>query len=198
MRDVYTAPETRSLAVDFVSRWEGFRPTVYRDSVGVETIGYGFTPALPQWDAIMDRAPLKKQVARAILWRVLQGQVLPILAAIDQGGVLSAPHKVVAIASWAYNIGETAARTSTLAARLRNGNEEAVERELLRWVYAGGEVVEGLIHRRDAEKRLMERDERRLPDTPDTSASKIPHAEIAGVPAADLDAILDAHDPLDA
>jgi len=174
----YTSRETQGLALDFIPKWEGFSATVYEDSVGVPTIGYGFTPAVPEYEALADDAPITTERAGDCLWSILSRRVIPFVRALDEEKVLDAPHKVVPIVSWAYNVGKTAAKESTLAVRLRAGKEEAVEQELLRWVYAGGEVVEGLRNRREAERRLMERDERVMPPDVDTEARQVPSAKI--------------------
>lgn len=140
-------------AVDIIKKWEGFRAEPYDDSVGVETVGYGFTPHLQNWERIRSAVPLSEPEADEFLREVVSTEYLP---PIREMSGLTAPHKLAAYTSWAYNVGVPAARDSTLMAFLRSGKEEQAEQELLRWIYAGGKVLEGLVARRKAEKRLAE------------------------------------------
>jgi len=151
------------IATPFVAKWEGFRPSTYNDIVGVETVGYGFTPHLPSrlWASIKGDIPLTEQQGRTYLQRVLGELYLPDVK--DMTG-LTAAHKLAAYTSWAYNVGVPAARDSTLVRRLQEGREDEAEEELMRWVHAGGNVVEGLVARRRSEKHLAEWDERLSPE----------------------------------
>lgn len=63
-----------------------------------------------------------------------------------------------ALVSWAFNIGCGNSGSSTLISRLNGGedpNTVAAE-ELPQWVYGGGEVLPGLVRRRDAEVALFQ------------------------------------------
>jgi lysozyme len=63
-----------------------------------------------------------------------------------------ADHEAAAVLSWGYNVGVSAACTSTLVAKINAGapaKEWCVE--LKRWVYAGGKKLRGLERRREAE-----------------------------------------------
>lgn len=150
-------------AVDLLERWEGFRARPYKDSVGVHTVGFGFTAHLPKtlWREISRAVPLSKTQARTFLRKALRDVYMP---AVEGMTGLSAPHKLGAYTSFTYNVGVGALRDSTLLKRLKEGEEDAAEEQLLRWVYAGGKVVEGLVARRKAEKRKAELDETLTPD----------------------------------
>jgi len=58
--------------------------------------------------------------------------------------------------SWAYNVGAGAACRSTLVKKLKQTppDYEGACRELLRWTYAGGRVLPGLVKRREKEYRM--------------------------------------------
>ena len=61
-----------------------------------------------------------------------------------------------AFVSWCFNVGTGNVQTSTLVERLNaleDPNVVAAE-ELPQWVYAGGEIMPGLVRRRDAEVAL--------------------------------------------
>jgi len=139
--------------LEFISRWEGFRPRWYRDSVDVRTIGYGVTE-----DALHEigrdphalSVPLTEDGARRLLDSLLSAVYAPALE--DMIEVQIASRQKQALLSWCYNVGRQAARDSTLIATLNEGLIQDAASELTRWVYAGGEKLEGLIRRRQAEK----------------------------------------------
>ena len=65
-------------------------------------------------------------------------------------------NQLLAMASFAYNVGENAFENSTLLKKLNSGENKAnVAAEFDRWVYAGGKVSDGLKSRRNAEKGLF-------------------------------------------
>ena len=61
-----------------------------------------------------------------------------------------------ALVSFAFNIGCGAFHDSTLRRRLNEGQdvETVIRQELPRWVHGGGEVLPGLVNRRNAEIAL--------------------------------------------
>jgi GH24 family phage-related lysozyme (muramidase) len=62
-----------------------------------------------------------------------------------------------ALVSWAFNEGCGAAEGSTLISRLNNGEDPdtVAAQELPKWVLAGGQVLPGLVNRRNAEIALF-------------------------------------------
>lgn len=64
-----------------------------------------------------------------------------------------------ALVSWSFNMGCGAAEESTLLRRLNSGEDvnTVLAAELPRWVYGNGEVLPGLVRRRDAEVALARR-----------------------------------------
>ena len=59
-----------------------------------------------------------------------------------------------ALASFTFNLGAGALQRSTLRRVVNRGEHEAVPAELLRWVWAGGRRLKGLVRRRAAEAAL--------------------------------------------
>ena len=59
-----------------------------------------------------------------------------------------------AIVSWAWNVGTPAACKSTLVKKLNAGDYVGACNELPRWNKAGGNVIVGLVKRREAERKL--------------------------------------------
>ena len=60
-----------------------------------------------------------------------------------------------ALVVWVYNLGPTNFKNSTLLKELNSGNYTAAGTEILRWNKAGGEVLAGLVKRREAEAQLF-------------------------------------------
>ncbi len=59
-----------------------------------------------------------------------------------------------ALVSWIYNIGEEAARTSTLRRKHNEGDYSGAAAEFGKWVLAAGKKLPGLVKRRAAEAAL--------------------------------------------
>lgn len=124
---------------------EGYRGTAYDDGVGVQTIGFGTTAGVHPGDQITPERALVRLLADADRTQA------DLRACI--GPVPMYQHEWDALVSWAYNVGTGAACKSTLVRRLRAQNYPGACAELLRWTYAGGQVLPGLVKRRQAEYR---------------------------------------------
>ena len=59
------------------------------------------------------------------------------------------------LVAWVYNLGPKNLSESTMLKELNAGNLEEVPRQMKRWNRAGGQVLDGLIRRREAESRLF-------------------------------------------
>lgn len=59
-----------------------------------------------------------------------------------------------ALVSFTFNLGTGALQRSTLRRKVNSGDEEAAAKEFLKWKFAGGRVLKGLLHRRRAEAKL--------------------------------------------
>jgi len=57
--------------------------------------------------------------------------------------------------AWTYNLGPTNLKSSTLLKRLNEGDMDDVPHQIRRWNKAGGQVLDGLIRRREAEALLF-------------------------------------------
>ena len=65
-------------------------------------------------------------------------------------------NQLLALSSFTYNVGENAFLSSTLLKLLNDGkSKEIVAKEFDKWINAGGKPSNGLINRRNAEKRLF-------------------------------------------
>lgn len=141
-----------ALAVGFIKPWEspGGQPNLkpYLDIVGVATDCYGNTHGVR-----MDRLRTTEECDALIVAEVRQ-TAAGLSKCIKRE---LAPHEAAAVLSWAYNVGIGAACRSTLV-RMINAGKAAIEwcKQLDRWIYAGGEDVDGLKNRRAAERAMCE------------------------------------------
>ena len=129
--------------------FEGLRLEAYLDDAGVPTIGYGHTGK----DVKMgDR--ISKYWAEDLLRRDLRA----VEDAVNALGVAKTQGQFDALVSFAFNLGADRLKKSTLLRRIRDGDSrEAITREWMRWVYAGGKRLNGLVKRRTWEvKRFFE------------------------------------------
>jgi GH24 family phage-related lysozyme (muramidase) len=133
-----------------IKSFEGLELVAYQDSVGVWTIGYGHTsmagppevyPGLVITEAEADR------ILRQDLDYFEQGVEAALTVATNSD-------QFSAMVSFAFNVGLTAFRDSTLLRKHNSGDFAGAADEFLRWVYAGGERLPGLERRRNAERAL--------------------------------------------
>ena len=123
---------------------EGLRLEAYRDAAGVVTIGYGHTKDVEMGDKI---SPwwAKELLVNDI--REVEEQVRAL-------GVARTEAQLDALVSFAFNLGITRLRNSTLLRFIREQrNMREIKREWNRWVFAGGQRLKGLERRRAWEAR---------------------------------------------
>lgn len=130
-----------------IKSFEGLRLKAYRDPVGIWTIGYGTTRGVRPDMSISEAEA--EQFLQQDLIRFEQ----------DISGAVAAPvndNQFSALASFTYNVGSGALRSSTLL-KLLNGRQDIRKTadEFPRWNKAGGRVLDGLTRRRNAERALF-------------------------------------------
>ncbi len=134
-------------ALDMIREFEGWSSTVYRDPVGVPTIGFGFTKGVT-----MNTPPMTLAAGEARLRRELAEQYAPALAPIDG---LNANQRA-ALLSFIWNVGPGGVASSTMVgSALRVRDWQAAADSLLSWDRAGGRRLAGLTRRRQAERALF-------------------------------------------
>lgn len=134
-----------SIATAVVSYYEGYRPSAYRDPVGIPTICYGHTAT----------ARIGQTLSQERCTELLQADLGVAFAAVDRRTNVELPPPTrAALASFVYNVGEGNFARSTLLRKLNAGDLHGACHELSRWVYAGGRQLNGLIKRRATEKEL--------------------------------------------
>ncbi|HZV17996.1 MAG TPA: lysozyme [Sphingobium sp.] len=134
-----------AIATPLVERWEGTRLAPYRDIAGIPTVCTGETRVemrryTPAECAAMLRRALANNYAPAVL------KAVPALR--------DRPNQFAAAISLTYNIGEVAFARSTVARRFNAGDWRGGCDAFLMWVNAGGRRIQGLVNRREDERRL--------------------------------------------
>src|SRR3990167_8073967 len=140
--------------------WEGFKAEIYKDSVGLDTIGVGHL--LTHDEINLGEIVLEDEQAVKFEDGLTEDQVLSLLArdvrkferVIQDVRVGLKQNEFDALVIFAFNVGVHEFVRSTLLEELNAGAYENVPRELRRWNRAGGLVVKGLSNRREKEIAL--------------------------------------------
>jgi lysozyme len=138
--------------IDLIKQYEGCKLTAYQDIVGVWTIGYG-TTAMADVGIVPAKGMTITQDRAEDLLR--QG-IDKFAAKVDE--LITAKvnqNERGAIICLAYNIGCGALSKSTVLRELNAGNKDRAAAAFKMWNKAGGEVVQGLVNRRNAEVTLF-------------------------------------------
>jgi len=133
--------------VDLVKQSEGFSAHPYRDSAGYGTVGYGHK--IVAGEDFEDGLTVSEAetLMREDLDKAAHAVNELVKVPLTQG-------QFDALADFTFNLGGANLRNSTLLRKLNSGYADEVPAELLRWIYAGGEKLSGLIVRRQREVEL--------------------------------------------
>jgi lysozyme len=137
--------------ISLIKKFEGCRLAAYQDSVGVWTIGYGWTQPVDGRKIIPGMVIAQVTAERLLKCGVVQYEQSVnqlVKAKISQG-------QFDALVSFAYNLGLRSLSTSTLLRKLNAGDKQGAANEFLKWTNAGGKQLDGLVKRRAAERELF-------------------------------------------
>lgn len=128
-----------------LATWEGFESKPYKDIGGVWTDGFGNTnQVVPNKSVTVPQAldrlnknlnEFEATVNRCITKPMTQGQY-------------------DAFVKFSFNVGSNAFCRSTLVRKFNEGDSTGACNELRRWVFVKGRRVQGLVNRREAERKL--------------------------------------------
>lgn len=147
-------PQINAAGLELIKEFEGCSLAAYPDpGTGGEpyTIGYGHTGVFGGEPITLGMTITQEQADE-----LLQHD----LSATEQGvNELCAhsinPNQFAALVSFAYNVGLGALASSTLMRMVNAGNYTEAEQQFKNWVWAGGQVLPGLVRRREAEAQLF-------------------------------------------
>lgn len=137
--------------INLIKQFEGCRLTAYQDSVGVWTIGYGWTQSV-DGNPVAKGMVITQQKADDLL---KQGVVQYENGVNSLVKVQLNQNQFDALVDFAYNLGVNALRGSTLLKKLNAGDYAGAANEFTKWNKAGGKELAGLTRRREAEKSLF-------------------------------------------
>lgn len=143
--------QTSDKGIALIKEFEGCKLTAYQDSVGVWTIGYGWTQPV-DGKPIRAGMTIKQETAERLLKTGLVSYESDVSRLVKVGLTQG---QFDALVSFTYNLGSRALSTSTLLRKLKCGDYTGSADEFLRWNKAGGKVLNGLTRRREAERALF-------------------------------------------
>lgn len=130
---------------------EGFKANAYLDTGGVWTIGFG-TIKYPNGTRVRKGDTCTR--GQAEIW--LKNDSAWVDACLDRFiKVKVSQNQFDALASFVYNIGETAFVKSTMLTLINQNNMVSAANQFDRWVFDNGKRIQGLVNRRGKEKVLF-------------------------------------------
>lgn len=123
-----------------IKQFEGLRLQAYKCPGKVWTIGYGHTQGVRP----------NQHITEAQAESLLKADLLPVTSFINLNGNLAQTQgQFDALCSFIFNIGKRAFLKSTLRQKiLQQAPAAEIQGEFLRWIYAKGKAMPGLIKRR--------------------------------------------------
>ena len=138
--------EISEKGIDLIKEFEGLELVSYLCPAKVWTIGYGHIKGVEEgmeWTEEQAEEALKEEVIGYC--RFVEEYVK---VPLNQ-------NQFDALVSWTYNLGPTSLKNSTMLKVLNEGNYDQVPEQIKRWNKARGQVLNGLVRRRDAEAELF-------------------------------------------
>ena len=136
--------------LSFIKQWESFRSTIYLDSAGHQTIGWGHKLTKKEIKSNKYANGIGSEEANVLLKSDLQTAEDAVNRYVK---IPIEQHQYDMLVSFVYNVGQGAFKKSTL---LKIINLGPASDQFKRWIYAGGAPVQGLINRRDDESYIFE------------------------------------------
>ena len=136
--------------LDLIKRFEGFSRTVYFCPAGYPTIGYGHVVKDDEdFSAGIDEAQAEDLLRQDA--QIAERAVLRLINVPLTDGQFDS------LVSFTYNLGGGALQRSTLRRKINREEHGEVPEQFMRWVWAGGRKLKGLVRRREAEAINYER-----------------------------------------
>ena len=150
----YTIAKALAIVRAMCARWEGMRLKPYLCPARVPTIGLGSTAYEDGSRVTLADPAITEERAYQLADLTLTAIYLPAARRYCPRSVLSAEMQA-ALADFAYNLGCTRLKASTLRRKINAGDMAGARAELGKWVRGGGKILPGLVARRAAEAALL-------------------------------------------
>ena len=145
--------EVNKAGRDLIKRFEGCKLKAYKCPAGLWTIGYGNTfyedgTKVKQGDVITQQRAEQ-------LFNLIVDDFAQKVDALVKSNV--SENNFSALVSFTFNVGIGNFQRSTLLRKVNaNPKDATIPAEFRKWVRANGEVLKGLVRRREAEAKLYE------------------------------------------
>jgi lysozyme len=143
-----------SPAIALCKGFEGFRSKPYLCPAGIPTIGFGATTYLDGRPVTLADPPISRQAADELLEASIRRIYLPGVLRLCPTLAMD-PGALNAAVDFAFNLGVGRLQTSTLRKKLNAKDWAGAAEQLRKWVRCGGQVLPGLVRRREAEVTLL-------------------------------------------
>lgn len=139
------------LAAELAIPFEGLHLEPYRDPVGYPTIGYGHLLSRDRSRPLSDWPAIDQARAEELLELDLRRALRAVRNLITYP---LSDSRQAALVDFTFNLGSGNLQVSTLRRVINRGELAAAPGQFLRWVYADGLKLPGLVRRRQAEVDL--------------------------------------------
>lgn len=137
--------------VKLLEQFEGLRLEAYLDSASIYTIGYG-TIKYPDGRKVKKGDKITKAQAKEYKVHDLKEFESTVNTSVK---VPLTQNQYDALVSLSYNIGSGAFKNSTLLKKLNSGDYKGAAEQFLVWNKVHSKMVQGLVNRREAERKLF-------------------------------------------
>lgn len=138
--------------LDIIEKSEGLRLNPYLCPAGVPTIGYGSTHYTNGIAVTLHDSSITKDQAISLMLDTLINYVSAVNRFVH---VPLNQNQFDALVDFSYNAGIGALQTSTLLKLLNAHDYNGASNEFGKWVHADGKVLNGLVVRRELERKLF-------------------------------------------
>ena len=145
--------EVNKAGRDLIKKFEGCKLKAYKCPAGLWTISWGLT-FYPDGTKVKEGDVITQQQAEDYFNAIVDDFAKKADALIKSNVT---DNNFSALVSFAYNVGMGNFQRSTLLRKVNaNPKDKTILAEFKKWTRANGEVLKGLVRRRDAEAKLYE------------------------------------------
>ena len=145
--------EINKAGKDLIKRFEGCKLKAYKCPAGVWTIGYGNT--FYEDGTKVKEGDVITQERAEELFDIIISDFVRMTDALVKSDVTE--NNFSALVSFTFNVGTGNLKRSTLLRKVNaNPKDPSIRAEFMKWTRANGEVLKGLVRRREAEAKLYE------------------------------------------
>ena len=145
--------EVNKAGRDLIKRFEGCKLRAYKCPAGLWTISWGLT-FYPDGTKVKEGDVITQQQAENYFNAIVDDFAKKVDALIKSNVT---ENNFSALVSFTFNVGIGNFQRSTLLRKVNaNPKDATIPAEFKKWVRANGEVLKGLVRRREAEAKLYE------------------------------------------